>query len=202
MVNASKAMAYLLRHGAAKEGIQIRPDGFIYLTDMLAHKSMTKIRVGEADVECIVNNNDKKRFELTEEMGVKLIRAVQGHSLTEVKTEELLTQIKNPFEFNQIIHGTYKDPLPMIMQSGLNRMGRNHMHLAIGLPGDGVISGMRASCQIVIEINMTKAMQSADRIPFWISKNKVVLSEGLEDGSVPTRYFRYVLDFTRKLYLH
>jgi len=46
------------------------------------------------------------------------------------------------------------------MESGLNRMARNHIHLAIGLPGDGVISGMRSSCQVVIDINMTKAMHS------------------------------------------
>lgn len=81
------------------------------------------------------------------------------------------------------------------MEKGLNRMGRNHMHLAIGLPGDGVISGMRSSCQVVIEINMTRAMHGPHRIPFFISSNKVVLAEGLEDGSLPAAYFRYVLDF-------
>lgn len=74
-------------------------------------------------------------------------------------------------------------------------MARNHVHLAIGLPGDGVISGMRASCQVVIEINMTKAMHGEHQIPFWISQNKVVLTAGLEDGSIPKAYFRYVLDF-------
>jgi len=87
------------------------------------------------------------------------------------------------------------------MQSGLNRMGRNHMHLAIGLPGNGVISGMRSSCQVVIDINMTKAMHGTEEIPFYISQNKVVLSEGLADGSLPAAYFRYVLDFTNKTYI-
>lgn len=81
-------------------------------------------------------------------------------------------------------------------------MNRNHMHLAIGLPGNGVISGMRTSCEIVIEINMTKAMHGEHKIPFFISTNKVVLAEGLEDGSLPTAYFRYVLDFGAKKFLH
>ena len=71
-----------------------------------------------------------------------------------------MEKITNPFQYNQIIHGTYLEPLPLIMESGLNRMARNHIHLAIGLPGDGVISGMRSSCQVVIDINMTKAMHS------------------------------------------
>lgn len=76
-----------------------------------------------------------------------MIRAVQGHSLTEVKTEDLLELIKNPFQFSEVVHGTFFGPMPLIMKSGLSKMGRNHVHLAIGTPGkDGVISGMRASC--------------------------------------------------------
>ena len=29
LINASKAMSYILRHGAEKEGILMRPDGYI-----------------------------------------------------------------------------------------------------------------------------------------------------------------------------
>lgn len=80
-----------------------------------------------------------------------MIRAVQGHSIQEVKSEDLLELIKNPFQYSEIVHGTYFDPLPLIMKGGLNKMARNHVHLAIGTPGkDGVISGMRSSCQVVI----------------------------------------------------
>ena len=81
-------------------------------------------------------------------------------------------------------------------------MNRNHVHLAVGLPGNGVISGMRSSCEIVIDINITRAMLAEHQMPFYISSNQVVLCEGLEDGSIPTSYFRYVLDFQKKLYLH
>ena len=81
-------------------------------------------------------------------------------------------------------------------------MARNHSHMAIGLPGDGVISGMRNSCQVVIEINMVRAMNANPAVPFWISSNKVVLSEGLEDGSIPAAYFRWVLDYKNQIFLH
>lgn len=54
----------------------IRPDGFIYLADLLAVKKIQKMNVGEAEVQQIVDTNDKKRFELKVEEGVKLIRAV------------------------------------------------------------------------------------------------------------------------------
>ena len=49
------------------------------------------------EVQFIVASNDKKRFELSEEEGVLLIRAVQGHSMKTVQTEELLEKITNPF---------------------------------------------------------------------------------------------------------
>ena len=137
-----------------------------------------------------------------EEHGVRYIRAVQGHTIKTVQNEELLDKITNPFAYNQVIHGTYMQPLPQIMQSGLNKMARNHVHMAVGLPGNGVISGMRGSCEVVIEVNMVKAMHANPPVPFWISQNKVVLSEGLADGSIPAAYFRWVLDYRQKKFLH
>ena len=75
-------------------------------------------------------------------------------------------------------------------------MGRNHVHMAIGLPSDdGVISGMRKACEVVVEINMVKAMH---RIPFYLSSNKVVLSE----GPIPVDCFRSVIDMTKKEYIY
>ena len=39
-------MSYLLRHGAEKEGLMIRSDGYILMDDLLNHKTMKKIKVG------------------------------------------------------------------------------------------------------------------------------------------------------------
>ena len=101
------------------------------------------------------------------------------------------------------MHGTYYEPMPLILKGGLNKMARNHMHFALGTPGKaGVISGMRSSCQVVIEINMAKAILGEHKIPFYLSGNNVILSAGLEDGSLPTSCFRTILDFKKKLYTH
>jgi hypothetical protein len=61
---------------------------------------------------------------------------------------------------------------------------------------------MRNSCQIVVDINMVRAMHGPHKIPFFVSKNKVILAEGLADGSLPTEYFRSVFDFKAKQILH
>jgi hypothetical protein len=61
-------------------------------------------------------------------------------------------------------------------------MARNHVRktlvfftiikdMAIGMPGKkGVISGMRGSCEVVVEINIVKAIKEG-QIPFYISHN-------------------------------
>ena len=61
---------------------------------------------------------------------------------------------------------------------------------------------MRKSCQIVIEINIAKAMFGQQKLPFFVSNNNVILCEGLNDGSLPVQYFRSVLDFQKKSYIH
>ena len=38
-------------------------------------------------------------------------------------------------------------------------MARNHIHFATGLPGDDfVISGMRGSSQVIIEVDLKRAL--------------------------------------------
>jgi 2'-phosphotransferase len=66
--------------------------------------------------------------------------------------------------------------------------------MAIAMNKDGVISGMRYSCEVVIEVNMAKAMSAKHKIPFFISSNQVILSPGTETGDIPPEYFRSVLD--------
>ena len=88
--------------------------------------------------------------------------------------------IENPWLYNIVVHGTYYEPMKFIMKGGLNKMGRTAIHFAIGLPDNsGVISGMRSSCQVVIEINMPKAMYGEHKLPFYVSNNNVILCEGL-----------------------
>jgi RNA:NAD 2'-phosphotransferase (TPT1/KptA family) len=37
LVQLSKKLSYLLRHGAVKEGLTISPDGFVSMEDMISH---------------------------------------------------------------------------------------------------------------------------------------------------------------------
>ena len=70
-----------------------------------------------------------------------------------------LEEIHNSEEAPLVIHGTYGKNWFSIKEKGLSRMNRTHIHFAPGEPGqDGVISGMRSSCQLFIYIDIDKAI--------------------------------------------
>ncbi|KAJ3076749.1 tRNA 2'-phosphotransferase 1 [Podochytrium sp. JEL0797] len=184
-VQFSKSLSYILRHGAAKEGVPMRPDGYVSLTDLTKHKKFRTRKL--ADFQQAVAESEKQRFLMKEEEGEWWIKANQGHSL---KVQVELEEIKDPSEIPIVIHGTYLRFWESIGTEGLKPMNRNHIHFAAGKPGDsGVISGMRTTCQIMIYINVPLAM--ADGIKFHRSPNNVILSEGIE-GVIAPKYFERV----------
>ncbi|KAI7853531.1 phosphotransferase KptA/Tpt1 [Circinella umbellata] len=192
-IQLSKLLSYILRHGATKHKLNMRPDGYVPLDDILGlakFKSYT-----QENIEHVVKTNDKQRYKLIEIDDKWMIRANQGHSLKNiVDQEQLLERIVEPYE--TVIHGTLLKKWEIIKTSGLSRMNRLHIHCAIGLPGDsGVISGMRGTSEVYIYINMRKAMD--DGILFYKSSNNVILTEG-QDGILLAKYFEKVLDHEGK----
>lgn len=99
-----------------------------------------------------------------------------------------------------------------IKLSGLNRMERNHIHMAIGDFDDsqvqsGIVhnifkaipdeSGVRQTASVLIYVDVDKII--ADGIPLFLSENKVVLSPGKgTTGVIPPEYFLAVVDSTTK----
>ncbi|KAI8997749.1 phosphotransferase KptA/Tpt1 [Pilobolus umbonatus] len=184
----SKLLSYVLRHGAAKEKITIRPDGYVLLTDLLSLPKFKKVTLEQ--IQYVVDTNDKKRYEMSLVEGEYYIRASQGHSIQSVQSNSLLTAITDIQ--TPVIHGTHMNAWNIIREEGLSRMGRNHIHLAAGLPSDThVISGMRKSSDVFIYIDTDKARK--DGILFYLSKNGVILTDG-KKGVLSPIYFDKVVD--------
>jgi RNA:NAD 2'-phosphotransferase (TPT1/KptA family) len=121
-----------------------------------------------------------------------LLSFSQGHSIKNLDETKILKPITNPNEFPLIVHGTYMKFWPSIKAEGLKTMTRNHIHFATGFPKDqSVISGMRMSCEVFIEIDLQTAI--ADGLKFFLSTNGVVLSSG-RDGVIGVEYFKNVTD--------
>lgn len=175
-------------------GLAIRTDGYALLSDVLTLCKFTR-----EEVAPVVASSDKKRFTLTFIDGQEYIRANQGHSipvpdleLARIGSVEDIPKSETSTE-GIVVHGTYKDAWKTIRKEGLSKMGRNHIHFAVGTPGEShVISGMRATCQVLVYVDVERAI--ADGLSFFLSDNHVVLAPGNEDGLILPKYFRAVLD--------
>lgn len=106
-----------------------------------------------------------------------------------------MTPLLSSSDYPNIIHGTNHTAWQLISKDpkGLQRMKRNHIHFATGLLGeDGVISGMRGSCTVLVYVDFEKCLR--DGIKFFRSENGVVLTEGVGgEGYIPKEYFRKVV---------
>ncbi|XP_020592766.1 tRNA 2'-phosphotransferase 1-like isoform X1 [Phalaenopsis equestris] len=191
-----RLMTRILRHMAAEVNLEMRSDGFVRVGDLLKLNLTTYAKVPLRahtieDVKEAVRRDNKQRFSLLEENGELVVRANQGHSIKTVTSESLLKPILSANELQVCVHGTYKKNLESILQYGLKRMERLHVHFASGLPSDGeVISGMRRDVNMLIFLDLRKALQ--DGMRFYISDNKVILTEGF-DGIVPAKYFEKMI---------
>ncbi|KAI9323634.1 phosphotransferase KptA/Tpt1 [Dichotomocladium elegans] len=188
-IRLSKLMSYVLRHGAIKEKLHIRPDGYVRLADLLARPKFKGVT--EEQIMHVVETNSKQRYKLARlDNDEWYIRANQGHSiknLNENLIHELLTA-PPPV----VIHGTTHEAWESIKIQGLSKMERNHVHLATGLPDErGVISGVRMSSTVFIYLDAAKAMK--DGIQFYRSSNGVILTEG-KDGIIAPKYFVKAVD--------
>lgn len=187
-VRLSKNLSYILRHGAEKLNLPITSGGCIKLCDLLALQDFRG--VSEADVKRIVENNDKQRFSLDTIDGELMIRANQGHTISSIHDDQLLKRIHSA---PLCVHGTYMRNWDSIYTNGLKRMSRNHIHFACDETNSNqVISGMRSNVEIKIYIDFDLAIK--DGIPFYISKNNVILSPGVgEQGTISHQYFQKVV---------
>lgn len=137
-----------------------------------------------------------------------LIRATQGHSIKTITSDtNLLTPVtlSTPSTIpTTCVHGTFYGSWNAILRSGgLKRMGRNHVHFAegptlgeVGFDERGekvsddeggvaerkeVISGMRRDAQLLIYVDVKKALEEEKNMEWWRSENGVILTEGVEN---------------------
>ncbi|KAI1338026.1 KptA family-domain-containing protein [Xylariaceae sp. FL0016] len=189
---------------------------------VLAWPRLRGLNVSVEEVREEVRASAKQRFAMKRkpeatagddgEAGKWLIRANQGHSIN-IASEGLHTPVT--LEAGNIpevvVHGTYFAFWERILASGgLKKMGRTHVHFGTGVPEDGggqvhgeededsgsgskpkVISGMRADAEVLVFVDVEKSLRDGG-IKWWLSDNGVVLSEGDETGTVPSRYFKEV----------
>ena len=122
LIRLSKYLAKYLRHAPQGIGLTLQPGGWVPVDDLLAaaDKNGFPIMYDEL-VEC-VESNDKQRFAF--DVSGELIRANQGHSVN----VNLQLDEREPPE--TLYHGTVERFLSSILEEGLVRGKRHHVHLS------------------------------------------------------------------------
>ncbi|KAJ4486945.1 KptA family-domain-containing protein [Lentinula lateritia] len=195
-VRLSKTLSWLLRHGAQSEGLPMRADGFVKVTDLLENPKIKSQALDLAGLQQIVNTDSKQRYNLVCEDDIWWIKANQGHSIKAVKLDLKPIFTVEDIPSRTAVHGTTKTAWLSISSQGLSKMTRNHIHIAQGVSGNNVISGMRKSCDIFIFIDVPKALAAG--ITFFLSDNGVVLTEGNDKGFLEPAFFLSVQNAKRE----
>lgn len=180
-IHLSKSLAKLLRHDATKRGLTLTRDGYANVDDILRLSGFSNY--DEDDIAAIVDNDNKGRFARRYAGGYMQVKATQGHSIG--LSHHDLEPITHASQARSVMHGTRERNMDSIRKSGISKMNRDHIHFA---PGFDAKSGIPSKCDMVIEIDIEKALR--DGIKFYKSENGVILSPGDGNGCIPTKYFK------------
>lgn len=171
----SKALSYVLRHRPDSVGIVLEEGGWVNV-DLLC-KSMNRPGrpMTRKILTQIVADNDKQRFEF--DSGNR-IRARQGHSIE-------IDLLYDPVEPPEILyHGTAKHKLESILEKGLIKGKRHHVHMSTDR-GTMLAVGARHGKPVLLRIDAKKMY--ADKHQFFITGNSVWLTD-----HVPSKYLTIV----------
>lgn len=182
---ASRKLVQILRHQILEYNLNIDSKGYVKLNDLLQLREFKHINI--SDIQCIVENNQKKRFDLININGEYYIRVVQGHNniVGSMIDDNLALERIDSKDLKILYHGTQRTYIDSILSSGLKRMGRKHIHLVDVIDTKEQISGFRRISDAIIVIDVQGCMEN--NIIFYKSQNNVVLTEGI-NGIIPKEY--------------
>lgn len=174
LVKASKYLSKHLRHRPERLGLELEPGGWVGVDGLLAACRRHNFPLGRAELEEVVRRNDKRRFAF-DESGTR-VRAQQGHS---IPVDLELEPVEPP---PILYHGTGERTLETVLENGLHRMGRHHVHLSSDLETAKKV-GLRRGRPVVLEV--AAGNMHRDGWTFFLSGNGVWLAE-----RVPPRYLK------------
>ena len=163
-VRLSKLLARVLRHAPESVGVRLDEQGWADVDELLAGLRCAGREVLRAQLERVVAQSDKQRFELD---GGR-IRANQGHS---VPVDLKLESLRPPYV---LFHGTPERNAATIERDGLHRGTRHHVHLSDDVETATRV-GARRGRPVVFVVSAAR-MADAGHL-FYRSRNGVWLTD-------------------------
>ncbi len=174
LVRTSKYLAKHLRHQPERLGLTLEAGGWVRVDDLLAALARNKMPLTRAELGEVVAENNKQRFSF-DETGAK-IRANQGHS---APVDLQLEPVVPP---DILYHGTGHLSVEAILQTGLEKMNRHHVHLSDDVKTARAVGARHGRPQMLVVD--ARAMHDAGHL-FYRSDNGVWLAD-----AVPPRFLR------------
>lgn len=165
----SKLISLLLRHKPEVKGLNVDKNGWVGVKSLIESIEITK-----EELDYIVDNNDKQRFEYNSNHSK--IRARQGHTLDYVTI---------PFKATRppkvLYHGSSDSNMMDIITEGIDKMSRNHVHLSVDMPtaiNVGKRHCKKGETPVVFRINAEKMYDEGG--VFYLSDNGVWLTDHIK----------------------
>ncbi len=172
----------LTRHLRHEPSLPRDVNGFTHIKDLASidgrFTAAIVLTIAEADTHRYLLDTSKTK-----------IKALQGHSVATQLTGVPLPS--NTF----LVHGTNRKVVSKIMEQGLSRMARTHVHFCSGSTLEEAIAVVKAKeksyCNAYIVMNVERCLAST--IPFTLLPNNTVLCPGDANGFIPPELIETVL---------
>ncbi len=177
LITCSKFLSKVLRHEPSLAGVELGEGGWVLISDLLQGCDRAGVPMTLDQLHEVVDTNDKKRFAISDDGNY--IRASQGHSV------EVDLQYDEKLPPDYLYHGTVDRFLPEIMESGLKKMSRHHVHLSLDIETALRVAGRRREPVALLQVS--SGVMSAKGFAFFQSANGVWLTD-----AVPPEYLTEV----------
>lgn len=150
--NISKTMSYLLRHDT--EGMDIDHEGWVPIPELLERLQKRNLNADRDQLRTVVEQDPKGRYELKAEQ----IRARYGHSIDGI--DPTLT----PANREELFHGTSPDVVDQICSEGLQKQGRQKVHLSTSVDEARSVGRRHTNQPVILTVDAKGAQENGTRI--------------------------------------
>jgi putative RNA 2'-phosphotransferase len=168
----SKFLSFVLRHKPETIHITLDDHGWTDVGILLTRMHEHGFDITREMLEDVVATNSKSRFAFNEDHS--RIRASQGHSVT----VDLGYNAQQPPPV--LYHGTAEHIVPLILETGLEKRSRHHVHLSAETKTAAAV-GQRYGKPVVLQIAALEMFNEGYK--FYLADNNVWLTD-----HVPVKY--------------
>jgi 2'-phosphotransferase len=183
MLNISKKLSYVLRHGGRKLGLNFKDNGYVKLGELLNLNNFWR-KIKFKDIFKIVNSDKKKRFKIIKSKdGTLWIKASQGHTMIFPKLSQKRIISKEQLPTLVIAHGTYLEKKNKVLKEGLKvHKTKKYIYFRTNIKRDP-----RRKLDIFLDID--KCLK--DKIKMFLSDNNVLMVK----ENLSPKYFLKVVEY-------